>query len=524
MPAPLSLSDRQLRWIEIAVMLILSGFPAIFSLPFRIHLDLPWEGAYRMTLGQMPFRDFKMPLGYGFLIILWAFFKIFGPYIFTLIYAQIFINVVAAVAFRNILKLLNVKAVYILLGVFTLCVSYNFLYFWPWYNHTAVMYELLAFNFLLLAMLKEKSGWKHGLNLFLSAVFVFLTFFTKQDYGGLAFIFACILLAYYSFIEKKWLDLPVFAGFFGLTALLFILPLVPHGFGYWFNYGQPPHESRLSLVKLLDAFFGENSAWEKFYLLAMSLVLLQQLIDFKAFIQNKQQVLLTLITLGFIAQALITKVTSRHSIDNTTYYHAFAVVFLLQNMNLKINLARLPYLAAVLGLMFVWWSGMYWKYATRLIPSLSPPVPVAAADTVRHVPVKWMLSPYRSFRKITLPEPTVAGIEKIKNLPVVRNKKDLKVLNMSELTMLAYELPYTPQKNLPLWYHLHIGMFDKEVAEISEKIRNKEYDLILFEDVPILDNFFPYILQKVMKENYQLQDRFLAPRKEEDSYIEVFVR
>ncbi len=521
------LTDKQLRILEILIVVGISFFPVVFSLPFRIHLDLPWEGAYRMYIGQMPFKDFKMPLGYGYLVILWMFFKVFGPYLFSLILAQVFINLVAAFSFRGILKLLNVSQIHILFAVFVFCVSYNFIYFWPWYNQTAMMFQLAGLFFLLNAVYKEKTGWKHIFCLFLASTFAFMTFFTKQDYGGLAFIFGGVLLLYNAFIEKKWLDLVWYVGFFGLVALAIILPLVPHGFGYWFNYGQPPHEKRVNLFLILNEFFSANSAWEKFYILAVIIIFLNQISDFKAFVQDKTKVLFTLITLGMVAEALITKVTSRHASDNTTYYHGFAVAYLLTNIRLNFNLAKIPNLLIVLVLTFLWWSAMYWKYASRTLTFLAPKTPPSEITKPATPLANWVKTPFKTFKRITLPDSTIMGMERIKNLPVVKAKGDkLRVLNLTELTMLAYEVPFTPEKGIPLWYHNGIGIFPEQINELCQKIEKKEYDIILYEDISTLKEFFAPPLQECARKHYKLQDNFFGPRKEADGVcrVEVYVK
>src|SRR3954469_16491841 len=99
------LSSRQITTIELAIITLFSCLPLFLELPFRVNIFVTWEGAYRMYLGQVPFRDFGMSLGYGFWIIPYVFFKIFGPYLYSLIIAQCFINFVSLLAFRGILKL-----------------------------------------------------------------------------------------------------------------------------------------------------------------------------------------------------------------------------------------------------------------------------------------------------------------------------------------------------------------------------------------------------------------------------------
>ena len=122
-----------------------------------------------------------------------------------------------------------------------------------------------------------------------------------------------------------------------------------------------------------------------------------------------------------------------------------------------------------------------------------------------------------------MPQETVVGLQKIVELPIAK-KANLKVLNMSELTPLALELGFTPPVNQPLWYHLNIGIFQKEVDELCWRVKNEEYDLVLFQDIPGLVHFYPYQVQDTLKAYYQLNQSFLAPRKLENSVVEVWVR
>jgi len=107
---------------------------------------------------------------------------------------------------------------------------------------------------------------------------------------------------------------------------------------------------------------------------------------------------------------------------------------------------------------------------------------------------------------------------------VFANPAELKVMNMTELTSLPVELGYTPLKGIPLWYDLGVAIFPKQVKEICANIEQDKYDVFLFEVVPSLDDFYPEDIRTILQKNYQLVDTFLAPRKEEDSTIEVYLR
>jgi hypothetical protein len=101
------------------------------------------------------------------------------------------------------------------------------------------------------------------------------------------------------------------------------------------------------------------------------------------------------------------------------------------------------------------------------------------------------------------------------------------VLNMTELTPLAAAGPFSLERNseYPLWYHLGVCMFNKQAAMFEERIGRKEYDLVLFEYIPTLNNFFPFRVRDSLQVHYRMADSFMAPRKDDEgSVIEVYVK
>ena len=85
-------------------LLLLACVPLFATFPYRLNIFLSWEGAYRLYKGQLPYRDFGMPVGYMYWVIPAIFFKIFGPQMITLVKAQVFINILAGLSFRSICK------------------------------------------------------------------------------------------------------------------------------------------------------------------------------------------------------------------------------------------------------------------------------------------------------------------------------------------------------------------------------------------------------------------------------------
>lgn len=513
-------SNWHLNFLQLATIVAFSLLPIFFNLPYRVNIFLSWEGAYRFYLGQMPFRDFGMPLGFGYFVVPALFFKLFGPYLFSLVYAQAFLNIVTLLSLRSILRLLGVQPANIWLAILVMCLSFTFpINFWPWYNNSAFIYGMFGLNMLLLYIFGKRQK-RQFLYLLAGGFFMAFSLFTKQDFGGLSFVFGLILLSYHSLLSNDFKSIARYAVSFGGFLLVFIVPFLPHDFLYWFNYGQPPHDSRLHLSNFAQSIFS-GSLYEKFYLLIIGLLVLFRFGSLKKLFEDKQEGSFFLIAAGMVCMALITQVTSRLPENTSTYFHAFAFAYILEGLSKKQQTAHISYLAILGFLTFFWWSGVLWKYSSKFFSVQETASQAAQKDAA----FAWGLSDFRAFNKVYLPQETIAGMERIKEMPVVLEKgAGLQVLNMSELTPLAHELGYTPPTNQPLWYHLNIGMFDEQVDTFNERIRQEQYDIVLFEDIPSLTEFYPYEVRNALQNHYELTDRFLAPRALGDSYIEVYTR
>jgi hypothetical protein len=545
---------------ELLIIVLFACIPLFIHLPYRVNIFLSWEGAYRISGGQLPFRDFGTPLGGMYWVIPAIFFKIFGPGLFSLIKAQVFINIVAGLSFRSILRSLGVNKGVRLASVLLFVLSYSFFNFWPWYNHSVIVYEIAGLACLLRYVRADMDvrGRFRWIWLAGAALLTVCSFLTKQDGGGIAFFMAAGLITIYSWLARKWSAALIFVGSFFFFILVLIGPFLSHGFGYWFNHGQAPHSSRVSSFDIVAELFG-SSQWIKFYLfLIIFLVAVrwQRGLLLKADIKT---VLLIVLGIGMLGEAAILQVTSYTPPDNNIFFHSFAFPCILSLLVplLPVRMEQ-PRVALLLmaGILF-WWSGVWWKYTQRLAgPFLSKGAVVSptgenvvnkdtymiSRDTmVKDIPTEqWVESGLPAFRKITLPAPTVAGIQRLLAMDVVKSYRerlrsgksgagaDLKVLNMSELTPLAAEIPYTLERNsqLPLWYHLGVGMFNRQADTFETRIRQHYYDLVLFEYVPTLNNFYPFRVRDSLRLHYPQVDSFLAPRRgpETQGVIEVYVR
>lgn len=528
------LSEKQISILELALIVGFAVIPLLSTFPYRVNIFLSWEGAYRLYLGQTPFKDYGIPMGFGYWIIPAIFFKIFGPYMFSLIKAQVFINIISGLAFRSILKSFKVKNGLRFIGILLFIISYSFFNFWPWYNHSVIVYEFIGISFILQFIFRERTNWKSYLVLLAGTLFLFLSFYTKQDGGGLAFLIAFFVLIYHAIIDKKYLDIAFFLAFYALWVCIFIIPFLPYEFGYWFNLGQEPHNSRMELWDLVNTALGE-SKWEKFYLAGLILVFVVKARDFKSFIGNKRSFLFFLFTLGILVEALIFQVTSYTPPDNNIFFHSFAFVYLFSLADFSERVRRIPNLVIMAALIMLWWSGAYWKYVERKVKRLFPEMTEVEEGKISKNTYmvsdrmennigmeKWGFSDLRAFKGIYMPESTVDGMERLLKMDVLQ-KQNPKVLNMTELTPLAHEIGYELETNKPLWYHKGVGMFQREVDMFVDSVNSHYYDVVLFETIPYLNNFFPDEVRAALQEEYEMVDKFLAPRRPTDSHVEVYV-
>jgi len=554
---------------EIFLIVLLACVPLFLHLPYRVNIFLSWEGAYRLSKGQLPFRDFGTPLGGMYWVIPALFFKIFGPKMISLIKAQVLINIVAGLSFRSILRSLQVNGGIRLVSVLIFCLSYSFINFWPWYNHSVIVYELVALAFLCryLSLEGMADGREHYRLWWLAgaAFFTCCSFLTKQDGGGLAFVLCCWMLAVNGAIQRKWKPLLIYAGSFIVLLGLIISPFLRDGFGYWFNHGQPPHSSRISLFDIVNELFGA-SPWIRFYLFLIVLLAVVRWRGREALRADRVGILLVALTIGILGEAAVLQVTSYTPPDNNIFFHsfAFACIFSLLVPLFPVPVEKPVVLGVLAAGVLIWWSGAWWNYTQRIVAKFLPKhenvrvsptgenvvneATYGIGDTAftdrgssgfKEIPMnEWVESELPAFRKISMPAPTVAGIHRLLDMDLIKNYRagrkpgeapgDLRVLNMSELTPLAAEIPFRLERNprLPLWYHLGVGMFNRQADTLETRIRDHYYDLVLFEYVPTLNNFYPFRVRDSLRVEYSQVDSFPAPRRgaETQGVIEVFVR
>ncbi len=533
------LKNGYFKIIDFLLIFFVAIIPLLTSFNYRINIFLAWEGAYRMAIGQMPYKDFGTPVGFGFWLVPSLFFKVLGPQLLSLVKAQVFLNIVSGLSFRQILKNFKVQSSIVSLSVLVFCISFTFINAWPWYNHTVIVFQLLALA-IITNTFNTADFKKVVLAMILGGFFLILSFFTKQDAGFLGLLIGLIITAVYSILSKNYRHIFILIMAVAAWASLIVFSL-NDSFYYWFNHGQAPHSSRLSLYDILNEFF-IGSQYIKLYIFGIIIVILHRL--------NKNdkieilEVLFTLLFLGILAEAAIFQVTSYVPENNNIFFHSFAIGFfgwyMLKNNALDTQ-KPVSFVFVSLGI-FLIWSVNYWKYADRIMQKFrSPSENISATgenvvnksnyikDTyfIGNIPSsEWKTDTGYVFTKIKMPQSTIDGINRLRKMPEMQNAATKKVLNMSELTPLAYELGFNLETGAeyPLWHHLGVGMFNKQLKMFSHRISNQYYDVIIYEHLPHLNNFYPLVLKNQLGKDYKLVDTFLAPRNPTNSNIEVYIK
>lgn len=530
-----SLSRKGTFFLCLLVIVFFALFPLFFDFPFRDNIYLSWEGAYRISKGQLPFKDFGIPLGFAYWLIPGLFFKILTPSLFTLIKSQVFINIISGLGFYALARSFSNKNGVVALSVFLYVISFSFYNFWPWYNHTVVVYEVISFAFLARVVCYESIDVKQSIKMYVyigaAAFFGFLSFYTKQDAGVLAVAIGFVLLLFYSVWHKQFKLLICYIAVFTACIGVFVIPFIQYDFLYWFNYGQFPHFSRVSLWDLFDSFAGE-SAFIKLYFLLIGFVVIYKIQNHT--IKSYYFLVRLFLILGVLAQATIHQVTSYVPADVNIYFHSFAVLFLLSCIEEEINFSKFYILLISSILIFTWWSGRYWDYGSRILSFLKPDnqnrsevvsksTYTMGGDSNKIDISKWKLSNLKFYEGIKLPEDNISAIAKIQSWNDSIDFKP-KVLNMSEHTPLLALLDLELSSGDPLWYHYHVALHGKELEEYKDRIRSGMYDLVLFEYIPHLNNFYPFEVRDELQKSYKFWFEFQAPRDQKSEVIEVYLK
>jgi len=466
-----------------------------------------WEGAYRVSLGQIPFTDFGMPVGPISFLIPALFFKLFSPSWFVMQLSQMFENAILLFLAYQLLKRLQFTQVNINKAI--ACFSFLYLVFLshPWYNSGAFLCFLAS-----MVLLLSTSYWSLMAAGFMGGI----CFLAKQDYGVMNLCLGSLVILLtqarqsgpdrkitFQFSALRHLQLikPIigagilFLAFFALPIVAFIYSVDSAQFLYWFNYGQPPHEIRRVHIR----HFADHG---NLFLPACI-----------AFYFAYRTVRMDLLFAGLFFICAFT-VSSMSGLDYTAFFFFLFLPLLVQTAMDK-QLVQKGWLSALLVLAVLTCVAFPAKYMYRLVQTTV--LAKAEPFSFRHVYVTRPVQAYPEsmpyFKNVMGSNDSIVMIEKLQEIAKANPDVSLKVLNISELTPIYAELGSTPPLHYPLWYHTKISLFPKEIKLIDQDIDDNKFDVILLQDAHGQANFDEFLTRLQKNSDYQtLRERgFVSP-------------
>ena len=115
-----------------------------FKRKFILYRDysIIWDGAYRISEGLLPYKDFGIPLGPLSFYLPSFLFSLFGPSWINLQISQIILNFFFLILIFKFLKALNATKIELFLGLLFFVFNFLILISHPWYNVTAAFLYL----------------------------------------------------------------------------------------------------------------------------------------------------------------------------------------------------------------------------------------------------------------------------------------------------------------------------------------------------------------------------------------------
>lgn len=436
-----------------------------------------FEGALRLSLGQIPFNDFGIPMGPISLIIPAIFFKLFGVNWSIFQLSQMLINALILVVYTNIIiRITNNKYI---IFIFVIALSFYYLIFitHPWYNTTALLFYLLALFF---SLQRSKLCW------LISGLTASFCFFSKQDYG-LICIFSIVLSNFiiysnymkfnkslsfhnYRYFLKKEIISSSFMfllGFFLLfICLILIWDLRSDVVLYWFNYGQE-YQSKRTIP--LDIIYST-----RFWLSIFCLYL--------AFLNKSKYLLVTsIIIFSSVVVGYTSGLEFTSHFDIALYPGIIISLFPIHNFISIVNLIKTSAIILIVFSSIQNFVQVNNIYESIFLQKVEPPY------FFNYRIVGDRISKYSgfltAFNGSYLPQETISALEQLATDIHVQDhsEKNLKMLNISELTPLYAALSILPPKGMPLWYDSNVILFNREVKKIESYIKNSEFDIILIQ-------------------------------------------
>lgn len=466
-----------------------------------------WEGAYRVSLGQVPFTDFGTPVGPVSFLIPALFFKLFSPSWFVMQLSQMFENAILLFLAYQLLKRLQFTQVNINKAI--ACFSFLYLVFLshPWYNSGAFLCFLTS-----MVLLLGANYW----SLIAAGLMAGLSFLAKQDYGVMNLCLGSLVILLtqcdqtgpyrkITFRFSALIDLRKILAIVGagtVFAFCFVLPIATliylvdsAQFFYWFNLGQSPHEIRK--IHIWD--FANHG----------NLFLPACIAFYFAYRTMRMDILFA--GIFFICSFVV---SSTSGLDYTAFFFFLFLPLLVQTVSDR-RLVSNRWVSALLVFVVMTCIAFPAKYIYRLVQTTI--LAKAEPFSFRHVYVTRPVQPYPKsmpyFKNVMGSDDSLVMIEKLQEIAKDNPNTALKVLNISELTPIYAELKSEPPLHYPLWYHTKISLFPREIKIIDQDIDDNTFDIVILQNAHGQANFEEFLSRLQKNSQYQtLREKgFVSP-------------
>lgn len=470
-------------WLSSSVFILvfILNFIGFYSQPFYRDFSVIYEGGYRIILGQVPYRDFYIPMGPVILYMQAIFNLLFGSTALAMaIHASVLVGILALVVYRLLRLDLN-RPISVFLAI---CMLFSFigLINYPWYNQTAYFFFLLAIIILIKNRNKE---YVSSYELIGMSVLTMFAFYSKQD---LLLMFPLIFFYYLYFFRSEYKRVLIF--YFLTTISLCLLVAIGFSlfgdFGFWFNYGQIPHENRfMSRFFALKTVINNFSYWQT-YLLLVCLYLLM----FKKHpnIINRSYFILIMLTIA----PLIISATSGQW-QQTLLQGVPLVFFLIYNIvNNLFSLKSLYKYKLLMNFLIVAFTIVtlkpFYTAASYIGKNIAASERLQKVSKIKSIFIRSPhFQPFTKMKRIKegaysgvlMGEKPYEDLIKIKN---IINENNNNFFNMTEYTFLYSDFDVIPPVNYPLYFRNGMSFFDDQISLITDKLLEKQPKIILLQD------------------------------------------
>lgn len=439
------------------IILDLQLFGIFGRTTFQQDMANVFEGGYRIMNNQVPYRDFFIPMG-PVVFYMQAFFNfIFGNNVLSMAMHSFFLSLILCIIFYFLLRR-EFNTILSFVFAFFFYLSFSGMTFHPLYNYTPYFFFFFIV-FMLLDYLKKDSI--HKSIYFISALFSSIAFYSKQD-SGLLMIF--LLFIYFLFNYKR--DWKRIILFYFIPVIIFViggyflLSTIPN-FSYWFNLGQPPHDSRLTNFLEPTKILWIIESWKFYLTIGLLFIVL--------FKKNKSSEITKLTTL-FLLISIVTMVN-----------------FITSGSTRQLSVMGIPVLIFLLYLIVKEpLKEVIKKYRLStfliifliLLLSLNP-FPTYGLITLNYFDKNIGRVSEGCYKGYPMPSEVLTGLNEIRKTIEENNKS---FVSISEYSFLYCDYKVIPPKGVPNFYSEGVSFFEENIPSILDNLLLNKPQVILLQD------------------------------------------